>query len=177
MSLRITLPPNTALYVTAITFPDSFYIIEVGRDGQIYFPLNGSTYSASIPTLPERNCTSTTFCAAMCDEMNACSRIEPHVGICLQRFNPHANMVNNRIFIISSATKFDRSTHEQALVEIYEGRLIGAWPLCFVSDMLRPQCLSALKLRTGCNQAMLICFQFVICVTYPTRLALTAELS
>ena len=46
LPINLTLPHNTAFYITDITIPVSWYTIEAGRNNIIYFTINGAAYSA-----------------------------------------------------------------------------------------------------------------------------------
>ena len=41
LPINLTLPPNTAFYITDITILVSWYTIESGRNNIIYFRING----------------------------------------------------------------------------------------------------------------------------------------
>ena len=72
VSLRnnITLPSNTAFYITDITVPVSWYTVEAGRNDTIYFRINGTDYAPSKCTLPEGSYSTITLEAALCKAMN-----------------------------------------------------------------------------------------------------------
>ena len=61
---NITLPTNTAFYITDITVPVSWYTIEAGRNDTIYFRINGANYAPSKCTLFEGNYSTITLGAA-----------------------------------------------------------------------------------------------------------------
>ena len=67
----ITLPSNTAFYITDITVPVSWYTVEAGRHDTIYFRINGTAYAPSQTASPEGNYSSTLLGQALCDVMNA----------------------------------------------------------------------------------------------------------
>ena len=52
---NITLPSNTAFYITDITVPVNWYPVEAGRNDTIYFRINSTNYAPSKCTLPEGN--------------------------------------------------------------------------------------------------------------------------
>ena len=56
MPNNITLPYNTAFYITDTTVPVSWYTVEAGRNDTIYFRINSTSYAPSKCTLPEGNC-------------------------------------------------------------------------------------------------------------------------
>ena len=66
---NITLPSNTAFYITDITVPVSWYTVEAGRNDTIYFRINSSSYAPSKCTLPEGNYSTITLgllCVKLC---------------------------------------------------------------------------------------------------------------
>ena len=67
---NITLPSNTAFYITDCTVPVSWYTVEAGRHDTIYFRINSTSHAPSKCTLPEGNYSTITLGAAMCKAMN-----------------------------------------------------------------------------------------------------------
>ena len=53
LPISITLPENTAFYITDITIPVSFYTIEAGRNNKLYFRANA--YNIDVITIPDGN--------------------------------------------------------------------------------------------------------------------------
>ena len=68
---NITLPSNTAFYITDITVPVSWYTVEAGRHDTIYFRINGTAYAPSQTALPEGNYSTTSLGQALCVVMSA----------------------------------------------------------------------------------------------------------
>ena len=66
---NITLPSNTAFYITDITVPVSWYTVEAGRNHTIYLRI--TNFAPSQTALPEENYSTTSPGQALCDVMNA----------------------------------------------------------------------------------------------------------
>ena len=68
--------------------------------------------------------------------MNAHYPFAAPAGTFPKTCEPHANLFNITITIYNGDDKFEILTDESDLVEIIEGRLTGAFPLCSINEML-----------------------------------------
>ena len=66
---NITLPSNTAFYITDITVPVNWCTVEAGRNDTIYFRI--TNFPPSQTALPEGNHSTTSLGQALCNVMNA----------------------------------------------------------------------------------------------------------
>ena len=106
---NITLPSNTAFYITDITVPVSWYTVEAGRNDTIYFRMNGTNYAPSKCTLPEGNYSLITLGAALCKAMNDNYPFTGAPGTSLPRFVAAANLANNTITISNVNETFENT--------------------------------------------------------------------
>ena len=125
---NITLPSNTAFYITDITVPVSWYTVEAGRNDTIYFRINGTAYAPSQTALHEGNYSTTSFGQALCDVMNA-HYPYGNRGSITNKFKFDANLRNNTIAIANTTDKFEILTDEQALALMYSGQLATQFSL------------------------------------------------
>ena len=132
---NITLPSNTAFYITDITVPVSWYTVEAGRNDTIYFRINGTAYAPSQTVLPEGNYSTTSLGQALCDVMSA---HDPYgsLGSIINKFKIDANLGNNTIAIANTTDNFEILTDKQALALMYAGQLATKFPFSSVNDML-----------------------------------------
>ena len=78
---------------------------------------------------PEGNSSTNTLCSAICDVMHAHYPFPPLVETFPNILDSNIKYVNNTISIYNAGNKFEILTAEQALEEIIQGRLTGAFPL------------------------------------------------
>ena len=95
----ITLPSNTAFYITDITVSVSWYTVEAGRNKTIYFRLNKDNYAFSQCTIPEGTYNTSLLADALCKAMNSNYPLTSAPGTSPTRFVPSANVPNNTITI------------------------------------------------------------------------------
>ena len=102
VSLRsnITLPSNTAFYITDITVSVSWYTVQAGRNDIIFFRINGTGYAVAQCTMPAGNYNTTTLGAALCKAMNDNYPFTGPTRTTPTRIVSTANVANNT-FIIS----------------------------------------------------------------------------
>ena len=134
---NITLPSNTAFYITDITVPVSWYTVEAGRNDTIYFRINSTNYAPSKCTLPEGNYSTITLGAAMCKAMNDNYPFTGAPGTTPTRFVPTVNLANNTIVLSNANDTFEIFTDEQVVALMYMGLYTAKVPTCSVNDMLQ----------------------------------------
>ena len=61
----------------------------------------------------------------MCEDMHAQYPFDPPAGTFPQRYESHANMVNNTVSVYTGPNKLELLTDEQTLAEILEERLLA----------------------------------------------------
>jgi len=134
----LTLPHNTAFYITDITILVSWYTIEAGRNNIIYFRINGAAYSASKGTIPEGNNSTITLAQAMADEMNKKYPFGVMPGVTPPvRFVASSNLTSNTITINNNSHPFEILTDVQAGALISGGQLTGSFPLNSINTVIK----------------------------------------
>ena len=103
----ITLPYNTAFYITDIAIPVLWYTVEAEKNYSIYFKINGPDYAPSKHNSTERKFSTTTVAAALCGVMNALYPSCTPTGTTPQRCAPQANLVNNNIIKANIVESFE----------------------------------------------------------------------
>ena len=112
---NITLPSNTAFYITDITGPVSWYTVEAGRNDTIYFSINGTNYAPSRCTLPEGNYSTISLGAALCKAMNDNYPFSGAPGTTPKRCVPTVNLANNTIVLTNANDTFEILTDQQVV--------------------------------------------------------------
>ena len=138
LPINLTLPHNTAFYITDITIPVSWYTIESGRNNIIYFRINGAAYSASKATIPEGNYSTITLAQAMAEEMHKKYPFGVTTGVTPPvRFVASSNLTSNTITINNNSHPFEILTDDQAGSLISGGQLTGSFPLNSINTVIK----------------------------------------
>ena len=130
---NITLPFNTAFYITDIT--DA---VEAGNCDVIYFRINGTGYAIAQCTIPVGDYTTITFGAALCKATNDNYTFTgPTGGTKPTNFVSTANLANNIIIISNPTDTFEIFIDEQVVAFMFEVTYTPKVPTCSVNDVLR----------------------------------------
>ena len=96
---NITLPFNTAFYITDITASVSWYTVEARRNKTIYFRINKDNFAFYQCTIREGTYNTSLLAGALCKAINSNYPLTSAPGTSPTRFVPNANVPKNTITI------------------------------------------------------------------------------
>ena len=130
---NITLPFNTAFYITDIT--DA---VEAGNCAVKYFRINGTGYAIAQCTIPVGDYTTIKFGAALCKATNDNYTFTgPTGGTKPTKFVSTQKLANNIIMISNPTDTFEIFIDEQVVTFMFEVTYTPKVPTCSVNDVLR----------------------------------------
>lgn len=134
LPVNITLPPNTAFYITDITIPVSFYTIESGRNNKLYYKVNDA--NIDVLTIPDGNYNTVSLNATIVDQLNLFYPLSS-AGAPAEKFVAFPNLSTNTLVIGNTTDNFQILTDEQVLAAIYANSFSTSLPLKSVNTMIQ----------------------------------------
>ena len=116
LPITVTLPENTAFYITDITIPVSYYTIEAGRNNKLYFRVNA--YNVDVITIPDGNYNTVTLNNAIVDLLNLFYPLTP-AGTPVAQCTAIPSLSTNTIVIGNTVDNFHIFTGTEVLEDIY----------------------------------------------------------
>jgi hypothetical protein len=134
LPVNISLPENTAFYITDISVPVSWYTIEAGRNNKLYFRVNA--YNVDVITIPDGNYNTVSLNNAIVDLLNLFYPLTS-AGTPVEKFTAFPNLSTNTIVIGNTTDNFEIFTDEQVLKEISSNTFYTSLPLNSINTLLQ----------------------------------------